>query len=131
MNTHSSQNQIDLMKSIIRDAYSATTACKFLDVSYEELNRMAENHEILRLRDSKGNNRYPRFQFGSDGSVIPHIQRVIQTLLGRGFTERQATLWLTTKSSLYDGESPIEFMQADPKRFGIILYTAEHDTPTR
>lgn len=131
MHTHSSQNEIDLMQGVIRDAYTATTACKFLGVSYEELNRMVENHEILRLRDSKGNSRYPRFQFGSDGTVIPHLQRVIQTLLSRGFTERQAALWLTTKSSLYDGKSPVEFMQADPKRFGIILYAAEHDTPTR
>lgn len=130
MSTYSSQNEIDLMKSIIRDAYSATTACKFLGVSYEELNRMVESREILRLRDSKGNSRYPRFQFSSDGRVIPHIQRVIQTLLGRGFTERQAALWLTTESSLYDGKSPVEFMQADPKRFGIVLYAAEHDTPT-
>lgn len=131
MSTYSSQNEIDLMKSIIRDAYSATTACKFLGVSYEELNRMVENREILRLRDSKGNSRYPRFQFGSDGTVIPHLQKIIQTLLEQGFTERQAALWLTTKSSLYESKSPVEFMQADPKRFGIILYTAEHDTPTR
>lgn len=131
MNTHSSQNKIDLMKSIIRDAYSATTACKFLGISYEELNRMVESHEILRLRDSKGNSRYPRFQFSSDGRVIPHLQRVIQTLLMRGFTDQQTVEWLTTASSLYDGESPIEFMQADLKRFGIVLYAAEHDTPTR
>lgn len=130
MNTYSSQNKIDLMQGVIRDAYTATTACKFLGISYEELNRMVESHEILRLRDSKGNSRYPRFQFSSDGRVIPHLQKIIQTLLGRGFTERQATLWLTTESSLYDGKSPVEFMQADPKRFGIVLYTAQHDTPT-
>lgn len=130
MNTYSSQNEIDLMQGVIRDAYTATTACKFLGISYEELNRMVESHEILRLRDSKGNSRYPRFQFSSDGRVIPHLQKIIQTLLGRGFTERQATLWLTTESSLYDGKSPVEFMQADPKRFGIVLYTAQHDTPT-
>lgn len=131
MSAYSSQNEIDLKKSIIRDAYTATTACKFLGVSYEELNRMVESREILRLRDNKGNSRYPSFQFGSDGTVIPHIQRVIQTLLGRGFTERQAALWLTTGSSLYDGKSPVEFMQTDPKRFGIVFYAAQHDTPTR
>ena len=130
MSIYSSQNKIDLMKSVIRDGYSATTTCKFLGVSYEELSRMVDDREVLRLRDGNGNPRYPRFQFSSDGSVIPHLQRVIQTLLGRGFTERQAALWLTTKSSLYDGKSPVEFMQADPKRFGIVLYTAQHDTPT-
>lgn len=130
MNTHSSQNEIDPMKSIIRAAYSATTASKFLGISYEELNRRVENHEILRLRDNTGHARYPGFQFGSDGSVTPHLQKIIQTLLEQGFTERQAALWLTTESILYDGKSPIEFMQADPKRFGIVLYTAQHDTPT-
>lgn len=125
-----SQNKTDQMRSIIRDAYTATTACKFLGVSYEELNRMVEDREILRLRDDKGNARYPGFQFGSDGSVTTHLQKIIQTLLEQGFTEWQAALWLTTESILYDGKSPIEFMQADPKRFGIVLYTAQHDTPT-
>lgn len=130
MHTHSSQNEIDLMQGVIRDAYTATTASKFLGISYEELNRRVENHEILRLRDNKGNARYPSFQFSSDGRVIPHLQKIIQTLLEQGFTERQAALWLTTESSLYESKSPIEFMQADPKRFGIVLYTAQHDTPT-
>lgn len=126
-----SQNTNNLMRGIIRDAYTATTASKFLGVSYEELNRMVESHEILRLRDSKGNSRYPSFQFSSDGTVTTHLQKIIQTLLEQGFTEWQAALWLTTESSLYDGKSPVEFMQADPKRFGIVLYTAQHDTPTR
>ena len=130
MSISSSQSKIELTKSIIRDGYSATTTCKFLGVSYEELSRMVDNREVLKLMDGNGNPRYPRFQFSSAGTVIPHLQRVIQTLLGRGFTERQATLWLTTESSLYDGESPVEFMQADPKRFGIVLSAAEHDTPT-
>lgn len=125
-----SQNTNDLMQSVIRAAYSATTACKFLGISYEELNRRVENHEILRLKDDKGHARYPSFQFGSDGSVTPHLQKIIQTLLEQGFTEWQAALWLTTESSLYDGKSPVEFMQADPKRFGIVLYTAQHGTPT-
>lgn len=129
MNTHSNQNKNRRMQGVIRDAYTTTTACKFLGVSYEELNRRVENHEILRLRDNKGNARYPSFQFSSDGTVTAHLQKIIQTLLERGFTEWQATLWLTTESSLYDGKSPVEFMQADPKRFGIVLYTAQHDTP--
>lgn len=124
-----SQKKNDQMQSTIRDAYTATTACKFLGISYEELNRRVENHEILRLRDDKGNSRYPSFQFGSTGETASHVQKIIQTLLEQGFTEWQATLWLTTESSLYDGKSPIEFMQADPKRFGIVLYTAQHDTP--
>ena len=125
-----SQNTNEQMRSIIRDAYTATTASKFLGISYEELNRRVENHEVLRLRDDKGNARYPGFQFGSDGSITPHLQKIIQTLLEQGFAERQAALWLTTESRLYDGKSPIEFMHADPKRFGIVLYTAQHDTPT-
>lgn len=130
MNTHSNQNEIELTQGIIRDAYTTTTACKFLGISYEELNRRVENHEILRLRDDKGNARYPSFQFSSTGETTPHVQKIIQTLLERGFTERQAALWLTTESRLYDSKSPVEFMQADPKRFGIVLYTAQHDTPT-
>lgn len=125
-----SQNTNNLMQGIIRGAYTATTASKFLGISYEELNRRVENHEILRLRDDKGNARYPSFQFGSTGETTPHVQKIIQTLLEQGFTEWQAALWLTTESSLYDGKSPVEFMQADPKRFGIVLYTAHHDTPT-
>lgn len=124
-----SQKKNDQAQGVIRDAYTTTTACKFLGISYEELNRRVENHEILRLRDDKGHARYPSFQFSSTGETAPHLQKIIQTLLEQGFTEWQATLWLTTKSSLYDGKSPIEFMQADPKRFGIVLYTAQHDTP--
>lgn len=124
------QKKNDQMQSIIRDAYTATTASKFLGISYEELNRRVENHEILRLRDNTGHARYPGFQFSPDGSITPHLQKIIQTLHEQGFTEWQAALWLTTESSLYDGKSPIEFMQADPKRFGIVLYTAQHDTPT-
>jgi hypothetical protein len=130
MNTHSNQNNNRRMQGAIRDAYTTTTACKFLGISYEELNRMVESREILRLRDDKGNARYPSFQFSSTGETAPHVQKIIQTLLEQGFTERQAALWLTTESSLCDGKSPVEFMQADPKRFGIVLYTAQHDTPT-
>jgi len=124
-----SQKKNDQAQGVIRDAYTTTTACKFLGISYEELNRRVENHEILRLRDDKGHARYPSFQFSSTGETAPHLQKIIQTLLEQGFTEWQATLWLATKSSLHDGKSPIEFMQADPKRFGIVLYTAQHDTP--
>lgn len=124
------QNTNDQMQTIIRNAYTTTTACKFLGISYEELNRRVENHEILRLRDNEGHTRYPGFQFSSTGETAPHVQKIVQTLLGQGFTEWQTALWLTTESSLYDGKSPIEFMHADPKRFGIVLYTAQHDTPT-
>lgn len=121
--------EAELMRDVISKSYDITATSKFLGVSYEELDKRAQNHEVLRFRDAGGNAWFPRFQFDSAGGVVPYVQSVVRILLDRGFTELEAAVWLTRGSGMFGGVSAVEFMRVDPKRFGIVLHLARRGNP--
>lgn len=113
--------------SIIGDLYSTAATCEYLGgITRQALNDRINKRTILRLKDGAGRNGYPIFQF-SNGTVDPHIQQIVQTLLDGHFSEWQTALWITSPSLMYNGASPLEYLRTSPKNFGQVLAHAEND----
>ncbi len=113
--------------SIIGKMYTTAATCKYLGgITPQALNDRINKKTILRLKDGKGRNGYPLFQF-SDGTVDPDIQKIIQTLLKGHFTEWEAAIWLTTPSQAYNGKSAVEYMKESEEHFAEVLAHAHGD----
>lgn len=113
--------------SIIGKLYTTAAVCKRLGgITPQALNDRIKKGSILRLKDGKGRNGYPVFQF-SDDAVDPEVQKIIQTLLRGNFTERQTALWLASPSRAYNGKSAVEYMKESPENFAEVLATAQSD----
>lgn len=117
--------------STIGDLYTTAAVCKYLgDITRQALNDRINKKTILRLKDGKGRNGYPGFQFAG-GVVDPSIQKIIQTLLNGDFDEWQTALWLTSPSLMYDGLSALEYMKESEEHFTEVLDHALADVNTR
>lgn len=68
------------MLDIIGDLHTSAAIRQYLNITQEELNKLVEDHLILKLTDGKGRNGYPAFQF-KDGKIRPDIQKIIKTYL--------------------------------------------------
>lgn len=55
---------------IIGDLYTSAAVRKYLNITQEELDKLVEDHLILKLTDGKGRNGYPVFQF-KNGTIRP------------------------------------------------------------
>ena len=111
---------------IVGKMYSTASACEYLNLSLEELDRLVEDRLILKVTDGKGRNGYPLFQF-RDGAMDPDVQKIIQTLLKGNFSQWRTAIWLTIPSSEYGGKSALEYMKESPDNFVIVLSDAEND----
>lgn len=111
---------------IVGKMYSTASACEYLNLSLEELDRLVEDRLILKVTDGKGRNGYPLFQF-RDGAMDPDVQKIIQTLLKGNFSEWRTAIWLTIPSPEYGGKSALEYMKESPDNFAIVLSGAEND----
>lgn len=65
---------------IIGDLHTSAAVRKYLNITQEELDKLVEDHLILKLTDGKGRNGYPAFQF-KNGTIRPDIQKIIKTYL--------------------------------------------------
>lgn len=65
---------------IIGNLYASAAVRKYLNITQEELDKLVEDHLILKLTDGKGRNGYPVFQF-KDGKIRPDLQKIIKTYL--------------------------------------------------
>ena len=111
---------------IVGKMYSTASACEYLNLSLEELDRLVEDQLILKVTDGKGRNGYPLFQF-RDCSMNPDVQKIIQTLLKGNFSEWRTAIWLNIPSPEYGGKSALEYMKESPDNFAIVLSDAEND----
>lgn len=116
--------------STIGDLYTTAAVCKYLgDITRQALNDRINKKTILRLKDGKGRNGYPGFQF-ANGAVDPSVQKIIQTLLNGGFDEWHTALWITNPSLMYDGLSALEYMKQSEEHFKEVLDHALADVNT-
>ena len=112
---------------LVGKMYTTAAVCKYLgDITPQALNDRINKKTILRLKDGKGRNGYPLFQF-QNGSIDPDVQKIIQTLLKGNFSEWQTAIWLTNPSQVYGGKSAVEYMKESPENFAEILATAQSD----
>lgn len=116
--------------STIGDLYTTAAVCTYLgDITRQALNDRINKKTILRLKDGKGRNGYPGFQF-ANGTVDPSVQKIIQTLLKGGFDEWRTAFWITNPSLLYNGLSALEYMKESKEHFEEVLDHALADVNT-
>lgn len=110
--------------NIIGDLYTSAAVRKYLNITQEELDKLVEDHLILKLTDSKGRNGYPVFQF-KNGTIRPDIQKIIKTYLDFPDplypTEPLGTPWgvamyITVDSLQYDGRNLVEYLDKYPEK---------------
>lgn len=65
---------------IIGDLHTSAAVRQYLNITQEELDKLVEDHLILKLTDGKGRNGYPIFQF-KNGTIRPDLQKIIKTAL--------------------------------------------------
>lgn len=108
---------------IIGNLYTSAAVRKYLNITQEELDKLVEDHLILKLTDGKGRNGYPGFQF-KDGTIRPDIQKIIKTYLDFPDplypTEPLGTPWdvafyLTVDSLQYGGRNLAEHLSKYPE----------------
>lgn len=108
----------------IGDLHTTAAIRQYLNITQEELDRLVEDHLILKLTDGKGRNGYPAFQF-KNGAVRPEIQKLIKTHLTFPSpidpTQPLRTPWevahhLTTRCLLHGGYSISDYLTKYPEK---------------
>ena len=111
-------------RDIVGRMYSTASAREYLNLTQEELDRLVEDHLILKLTDGKGRNGYPAFQF-KNGAVRPEIQKLVKTHLTFPSpidpTQPLRTPWevahhLTTRCLLHGGYSISDYLTKYPEK---------------
>ena len=109
---------------IIGDLYTSAAVRKYLNITQEELDKLVEDHLILKLTDGKGRNGYPVFQF-KNGTIRPDIQKIIKTYLDfpkfdnpykTPVTPQEVAFYLKVDSLEYGGRNLIEHLDRYPEK---------------
>lgn len=109
---------------IIGDLHTSAAVRKYLNNTQEELDKLVEDHLILKLTDGKGRNGYPAFQF-KNGTIRPDIQKIIKTYLDfpkfdnpykTPVTPQEVAFSLTEDSLEYGGRNLIEHLDKHPEK---------------
>lgn len=109
---------------IIGNLYTSAAARQYLNITQEELDKLVEDHLILKLTDGKGRNGYPVFQF-KDGTIRPDIQKIIKTYLDfpkfdnpykAPITPYEVASYLTVDSLEYGGRNLVEHLDKYPEK---------------
>lgn len=109
---------------IIGNLYTSAAVRKYLNITQEELDKLVEDHLILKLTDGKGRNGYPAVQF-KNGTLRPDLQKIIKTYLDFPHpldpTKPLHTPWdaafdLGNKSLNYGGRTLAEHLDKYPEK---------------
>lgn len=109
---------------IIGDLHTSAAVRQYLNITQEELDKLVEDHLILKLTDGKGRNGYPAVQF-KNGKIRPDLQKIIKTTLDfpnpLDPTQSFRTPWevafsLTSKSLTYGGRNLAEHLDKYPEK---------------
>lgn len=109
---------------IIGDLHTSSAVRKYLNITQEELDKLVEDHLILKLTDGKGRNGYPAFQF-KNGTIRPDTQKIIKTYLDfpkfdnpykTPITPQEVAFYLKVDSLEYGGRNLIEHLDKYPEK---------------
>lgn len=108
---------------IIGDLYTSAAVRQYLNITQEELDKLVEDHLILKLTDGKGRNGYPTFQF-KNGTIRPDIQKIIKTYLDfpkfdnpyKTPVPQEVAFYLKVDSLEYGGRNLIEHLDKYPEK---------------
>lgn len=124
---------------IVGDLHTSAATRQYLNITQEELDRLVEDHLILKVTDSSGRNGYPAFQF-KNGTVRPEIQKLIKPHLDYTYPENpkkhiaepwEVALHLTTRSLLHGGYSISDYLTKYPEQLDREIKTLQHDLHKR
>lgn len=86
--------------------YDVRGAANLMHVSQDTVQSQARNHELLACPTAEGDLVFPAFQFNSDGTALPGLDRAL-TALATGTQDRwHVALWLTTPHEQLKGKTP-------------------------
>lgn len=106
---------------IIGNLYTSAAVRRHLDITQEELDKLVNDHLILKLDDHNKPKGYPAFQF-KDGTIDPAIQKIIKTHLdypspGKIYCQPwEVAICLTRQSLQHGGYSIIEYLNKYPEK---------------
>lgn len=109
---------------IIGDLHTTTAVRQYLNITQEELDKLVEDHLILKLTDGKGRNGYPSVQF-KNGTIRPDLQKIIKTTLDfpnpldltQPFrTPGEVAFYLTNEDLRYGGRNLAEHLDKYPEK---------------
>ena len=124
-------NKISVL-DIIGNLYTSAATCKYLNITQEELDKLVEDHLILKLTDGKGRNGYPLFQF-TNNTIDPNTQQLIKLYLDHENDPWSTAITLTTPTRAYDenNSSRIEYIRAHPDKYPLVYAQEKHDVKER
>lgn len=109
---------------IIGDLHTSAAVRQYLNITQEELDKLVEDHLILKLTDGKGRNGYPSIQF-KNGTIRPDLQKIIKTTLDfpnpldptQPFrTPWEVAFYLTNEDLRYGGRNLAEHLDKYPEK---------------
>ena len=109
---------------IIGDLYTSSAVRQYLNITQEELDKLVDDHLILKLTDRKGRNGYPAAQF-KNGKIRPDLQKIIKTTLDfpspldptQPFrTPWEVAFYLTSEDLRYGGRNLAEHLDKYPEK---------------
>ena len=117
---------------IIGDLHTSAAVRKYLNITQEELDKLVEDHLILKLTDGKGRNGYPLFQF-TNNTIDPNTQQLIKLYLDHENDPWSTAITLTTPTRAYDenNSSRIEYIRAHPDKYPLVYAQEKHDVKER
>lgn len=92
-------------------AYTAETMWELLGVGSRALRSMAADVEVLEATGTKGENRYPAFQVGADGRLLPGLGDVLCELAGGVEDPWTWWIWFTSRPAWAGGRTPWELLR--------------------
>lgn len=91
--------------------YDAIGAANRMHVSRDTVQARATNHEVLACPTAEGDEVFPTFQFNSDGTALPGLDRVLAALAAGTQDRWQVALWLTTPNEQLKGRTPSDALK--------------------
>lgn len=86
--------------------YQTSTVVEWLGVTRQALSKRAAKRELLAVQDEEGRIYYPDRQFMSDGTVVPGLRQVLDTLATGTPVKWTWALWLAGTSRALNGQTP-------------------------
>ncbi|ROQ36804.1 hypothetical protein EDF46_3353 [Frondihabitans sp. PhB188] len=93
--------------------HDTASVLRLLRIDADGLEALVRRREVLRLVTKDGADVYPAFQFGSDGSPLPHISKALNYLTPAPECRWGDALWLNAPDADLDGLTPAQTLRTD------------------
>jgi hypothetical protein len=97
--------------AVIGPFYDTAGVARRLQVSTSTVHHRARQHHLLACPTAEGALVYPTWQFGPDGTPLPGLDAVVETLSKSTDDRWQIALWLRTASAQLKDETPHEALR--------------------